>query len=77
MRGNARSILPWMNRGPLETSVSRKTIRFDAFECEFYGCVEIVREVNKIIYFRFRNSKHREYVINKSLPEEWFVKACI
>ena len=51
MRGNARSILPWMNRGPLETSVLRKTIRFDAFECEFYGCVEIVREVNKTVSY--------------------------
>ena len=36
--------------------------------------MERVREGNKIIDFGFQNSPHREYVNNKTLPEEWFVR---
>ena len=39
--------------------------------------MERVQRSQYFIDFGFRNSPHREYVINKSLSEEWFVKACI
>ena len=46
----------------------KQSVLMTVRQCKFYGCVERVREINKVVDFSLRKSPHWEDDINKFLP---------